>query len=1111
MASTDPLIFQPSKIYAWIQVGEVRTDINDSATTLEILPSIIASETDTVGHRIVNGMDILIGTEILKVSDCANSLDNSITVTRAELANAKVHDTLAYRGGAAAAHSDGDAIYAWSELNDNDGNSLVQQLSIEDTMYQPSSAQFVFSNHNRNNIHTDKGILDGVLLENTPIKVIDGANFVVLFRGSINTLTKQYDNAAGATIQCTAFDELYQLGRSALTSPDADIRYDGATVDVSDKKITSIIKLLVQRFQFGGTDGTESTITMIEPIASNAEPRFQVSQQAKESAAVNGKISFASTNGRVLHALQRLALTDPSPNGSTFGYFFHIDANQYSFSTGLNTTPVLNYYPTSFMPTLDSNNSSPSTGILNFHNISSSAAVSETGTKRQIVSGASFDELGTENINIINVRYRDALTGLMRTLEMEAFYVGSGGAFSSLQFSTAYENASNPSLRLVATREDTAGINGSHDPDLTTVAARANFRSRVVDASNNLIGYVQYAGFTSSSAGLLILSGTSTGRANSEVAAGETIFLDNKDSGNTKVLSAETDPNQPDSFRPQATYGKKVSINMEFGADIHYDRIREAVAARFLAGNRPKVRARFQVTGTRPATTFQQQFVSADTIAETTVSSRTQVEITDASFASANSIVDSGNGINISQGYPAIGCRAGMPVMKLSGDGGTVAAHGYLSFVRKVQGGGVNLSFMLNTGSIADDDYVRFAVPLRAGHMVQQESQQHGVSASLGAAYALVTSIMYQETAGQAFTDIETVALKDTNQQVVAARRPDIANIDDSSDDDWGGSYAFSPYKPHFTGEIYAGSSNTGLSTGTITNSNTRVGYSGGTLYIGSETYLIVFDDSSDGTIGINGEMATTDDDADGLSDVSYIMYFEPEVSMSKFIVSTEQAFQQRNASEGRDTVAGTSLHSPIGINRAKIARITPNATGGDPSIELFCSLGAATVGENSSTANTISPPPVVVGGRGLTGNVNKNWLPTAANTYSLGDASFEWGDLYLDVGSGTGTALVVTSANQVVKTSSSAKYKENIKEVDIDSKKLFGLNPVSYNYKNSVDHTDFGLIAEEVVQILPDLVYTNEDGDPESVKYNGLTVLLLHEIKKLREEVDKLKNEGEE
>ena len=213
MASTDPLIFQPSKIYAWIQVGEVRTDINDSATTLEILPSIIASETDTVGHRIVNGMDILIGTEILKVSDCANSLDNSITVTRAELANAKVHDTLAYRGGAAAAHSDGDAIYAWSELNDNDGNSLVQQLSIEDTMYQPSSAQFVFSNHNRNNIHTDKGILDGVLLENTPIKVIDGANFVVLFRGSINTLIKQYDNAAGATIQCTAFDELYQLGR----------------------------------------------------------------------------------------------------------------------------------------------------------------------------------------------------------------------------------------------------------------------------------------------------------------------------------------------------------------------------------------------------------------------------------------------------------------------------------------------------------------------------------------------------------------------------------------------------------------------------------------------------------------------------------------------------------------------------------------------------------------------------------------------------------------------------------------------------------------------------------------------------------------------------------
>ena len=98
MASTDPLVFQSSKIYAWIQVGEVRTDINDSATTLEIQPSIVTSETDTVGHRIVNGMDILIDSEIMKVSNVSGHTDNSITVTRAELANEKINDAAFGRG-----------------------------------------------------------------------------------------------------------------------------------------------------------------------------------------------------------------------------------------------------------------------------------------------------------------------------------------------------------------------------------------------------------------------------------------------------------------------------------------------------------------------------------------------------------------------------------------------------------------------------------------------------------------------------------------------------------------------------------------------------------------------------------------------------------------------------------------------------------------------------------------------------------------------------------------------------------------------------------------------------------------------------------------------------
>ena len=46
---------------------------------------------------------------------------------------------------------------------------------------------------------------------------------------------------------------------------------------------------------------------------------------------------------------------------------------------------------------------------------------------------------------------------------------------------------------------------------------------------------------------------------------------------------------------------------------------------------------------------------------------------------------------------------------------------------------------------------------------------------------------------------------------------------------------------------------------------------------------------------------------------------------------------------------------------------------------------------------------------------------------------------------------------------------------------------------------------------MLPELVVYDKEGKPDAVKYNALTVLLLQELKKLRQEVDDLKNEGKE
>ena len=83
--------------------------------------------------------------------------------------------------------------------------------------------------------------------------------------------------------------------------------------------------------------------------------------------------------------------------------------------------------------------------------------------------------------------------------------------------------------------------------------------------------------------------------------------------------------------------------------------------------------------------------------------------------------------------------------------------------------------------------------------------------------------------------------------------------------------------------------------------------------------------------------------------------------------------------------------------------------------------------------------------------------------------------------------------------------YKDNIEDLDINTEKVYDLRPVSFKWKSN-GVSDFGFIAEEVQDILPELVVYNEDNTPEAVKYKQLSILMLEELKKLREEVKDLK-----
>jgi len=82
----------------------------------------------------------------------------------------------------------------------------------------------------------------------------------------------------------------------------------------------------------------------------------------------------------------------------------------------------------------------------------------------------------------------------------------------------------------------------------------------------------------------------------------------------------------------------------------------------------------------------------------------------------------------------------------------------------------------------------------------------------------------------------------------------------------------------------------------------------------------------------------------------------------------------------------------------------------------------------------------------------------------------------------------------------SSRRYKHDIQPMDTASEVLYALKPVSFRYNKQYDATQtlaFGLIAEEVAKVNPDLVGRNPKGQPESVRYEQINSMLLNEFLK--------------
>jgi hypothetical protein len=110
------------------------------------------------------------------------------------------------------------------------------------------------------------------------------------------------------------------------------------------------------------------------------------------------------------------------------------------------------------------------------------------------------------------------------------------------------------------------------------------------------------------------------------------------------------------------------------------------------------------------------------------------------------------------------------------------------------------------------------------------------------------------------------------------------------------------------------------------------------------------------------------------------------------------------------------------------------------------------------------------------------------------------------------GSAVYVNSSGQLGTSTSSRRYKEDIQDMGDASNGLIQLRPASFHYKpeyaDGPRTMQYGLIAEEVAEVYPDLVqYDPKTGEPETVSYHLVNAMLLNEVQKQQKGLTRWRN----
>jgi hypothetical protein len=185
------------------------------------------------------------------------------------------------------------------------------------------------------------------------------------------------------------------------------------------------------------------------------------------------------------------------------------------------------------------------------------------------------------------------------------------------------------------------------------------------------------------------------------------------------------------------------------------------------------------------------------------------------------------------------------------------------------------------------------------------------------------------------------------------------------------------------------------------------------------------------------------------------------------------------------------------------------STTGNDNTANGTSALGSITTGNANIAIGNHAGAKLNTGSNNIyIGNRGAN---VESNTIRIGLQGTQTNTSIAGISGATvaaGVGVIVDTNGRLGTVVSSARYKEAVQPMDKASEAILALQPVTFHYKKALDPKgipQFGLVAEQVEKVDPDLVARDEQGKPYTVRYEAVNAMFLNEFLKEHRKVEGL------